>query len=191
MAAADPGAAALATYLATVAGLNVDSSLLAQWLVLVGVLALEVGSALSVLLVHAASAGARASRSEARHASAGARAKPEIRPVAAVQKFQAPAVAEPQKATVARPDAPVEATAHVSKNSRKHAKRGRPPRERKQAEAKIIDMARASGGRLPKNSVRKLGNMVSASRGTAHNALLALIAAGVLAKVGGALVLTA
>lgn len=178
MATADPGAAALATYLAAVAGLNVDSSLLAQWLVLVGVLALEVGSALSVLLVHAAGA---------------APARRQIRPVAPVQEFQPPAVAGPQKAAAAPPDAPVQATVQVSREQRsvKKSKRGRPPRERKEAEAKIIDMARANGGRLSKNSVRKLGQMVSASRGTAHNALLGLIAAGVIAKTAAGLVLTA
>lgn len=81
----------------------------------------------------------------------------------------------------------------VSREQRsvKKSKRGRPPRERKEAEAKIIDMARANGGRLSKNSVRKLGQMVSASRGTAHNALLGLIAAGVIAKTAAGLVLTA
>lgn len=49
---ADPGAQALATYLA-VLDFNLDAALIGQWLVLIPVLALEVGSALAVLLVRA------------------------------------------------------------------------------------------------------------------------------------------
>ena len=51
---ADPGATALATYLA-IFGLKVEPSLLTELLVLVGVLALELGSALSLVLVQAVS----------------------------------------------------------------------------------------------------------------------------------------
>ena len=51
---ADPGAKALATYLA-IPGLRVEPSLLTELLILVGVLALELGSALSLVLVQAVS----------------------------------------------------------------------------------------------------------------------------------------
>ena len=51
---ADPGATALATYLA-IFGLKVEPSLLTELLILVGVLALELGSALSLVLVQAVS----------------------------------------------------------------------------------------------------------------------------------------
>lgn len=50
--AADPGAAALSTYLAAF-GLVVPAALLTEWMALVGVLALELGSALSLVLVQA------------------------------------------------------------------------------------------------------------------------------------------
>ena len=50
---ADPGAAALAAYL-VIFGFEVEPNLLTEALILVGVLALEVGSALSVVLVQAA-----------------------------------------------------------------------------------------------------------------------------------------
>jgi hypothetical protein len=50
----DPGATALATYLA-IFGLKVQPSLLTELLILVGVLALELGSALSLVLVRALS----------------------------------------------------------------------------------------------------------------------------------------
>lgn len=49
---ADPGASALAAYLSLL-GLNVDPALLTNLLLLVGVLALEVGSALSIVMVRA------------------------------------------------------------------------------------------------------------------------------------------
>ena len=71
------------------------------------------------------------------------------------------------------------------------SKRGRPAKARLEAQGKVIDLLKASGGKLSKNSVRKLGKMVKARRSTAHNALLGLIASGVVAKVGGALVLSA
>jgi hypothetical protein len=51
---ADPGATALATYLA-IFGLKVEPSLLTELLILVGVIALELGSALSLVLVQAVS----------------------------------------------------------------------------------------------------------------------------------------
>ena len=54
---ADPGATALATYLA-IFGLKVEPSLLTELLILVGVLALELGSALSLVLVQAVSGSA-------------------------------------------------------------------------------------------------------------------------------------
>lgn len=51
---ADPGSVALATYLAAI-GVSVSSEVLSQWLILVPVLALEVGSALAMVLVQAVS----------------------------------------------------------------------------------------------------------------------------------------
>jgi hypothetical protein len=54
---ADPGAAALATYLA-IFGVKVEPGLVTELLILVGVLALELGSALSLVLVQAVSGSA-------------------------------------------------------------------------------------------------------------------------------------
>ena len=51
---ADPGSAALGTYLALL-GVTVSNDVLAQWLLLVPVLALEVGAALAVVLVQSVS----------------------------------------------------------------------------------------------------------------------------------------
>ena len=60
---ADPGASALAAYLGLV-GLKVEASLLSELLILVGVLALEVGSALSLVMVQAVSVSRAAVRAE-------------------------------------------------------------------------------------------------------------------------------
>ena len=58
---ADPGATALATYLA-IFGLKVEPGLLTELLILVGVVASELGSALSLVLVQAVSGGATESQ---------------------------------------------------------------------------------------------------------------------------------
>jgi hypothetical protein len=157
--AADPGAAALAAYLQLL-GVTIPAPLLSHWLVLVGVLALEVGSALAVVLVRAA--GPREGRRV---------------PVHEFQGKMPPQPAEP-------PAGPQ----RVSKKSR----RGRPAKERLEAQAKVIDLLKANRGRLPKNSTtRKLGKMAGARKSTMHLALAALIAAGAVARTAsGGLVLT-
>jgi hypothetical protein len=164
-AAADPGAAALAGYLG-VFGVKVDVGLLAQWLVLVGVLALEVGSALSVLLVHAA-------------------AGRQIRPVAAVQELPSPDMPKPDKAAVALSAAPPSPC--IKKG------RGRPARERKAAETVILGQLKANGGKLPSvaASARRLGKMAGVSKSTVNSVMLAMMAAGVVAQQAGRLVLVA
>jgi hypothetical protein len=162
-AAADPGAMALATYLG-IFGLTVDSSMLAQWLVLVGVLALEVGSALSLLLVHAAGTPQRG------------------RGTAILGQLRR--VPDPEKAAVALPEPRETATRPaVSK------KRGRPARERKEAEAKVIELLRTAGGEIPARSTRKLGRMLDVRKSTAHSALLGLLATGAIVKTAAGLVL--
>ena len=68
--------------------------------------------------------------------------------------------------------------------------RGRPPRERKEAEVAILGQLKANGGQLPASSTRKLGRLLDVRKSTAHSALLGLIAAGVVAKTAaGVLVL--
>jgi hypothetical protein len=62
--AADPGSEARATYLG-IFGLKVEPSLLTELLILVGVLALELGSALSLVLVQAVSASPTSRPSQA------------------------------------------------------------------------------------------------------------------------------
>jgi hypothetical protein len=108
-------------------------------------------------------------------------------PVAA-HEFGGHPVPEPEKAAVT-PPAALEAVPETV--SRKSRKRGRPPRERQEAEAKVIELLRTAGGKVSKNSsTRKLGKMAGVRKSTMHAALTALLATGVLAKAGGAWVLT-
>jgi hypothetical protein len=94
-------------------------------------------------------------------------------------------VAEPQKAAVAPPEPRETAKLALPKKS----KRGRPAKERLQAQAKVIDLLKASGGRLPKKSERRLGKLAGARKSTMHLALTGLIAAGLVAKTAAGLVL--
>ena len=60
-----------------------------------------------------------------------------------------------------------------------------------EAEANVVDILKARGGRLDAATVRGMARLICGSKSTAHNALAGLIAAGVVAKAGGALVLAA
>jgi hypothetical protein len=62
---ADPGAAALASYLTTF-GVAIPAGVVSEWLVLVGVIALELGSALSIVFVRSVSGGHRSAPSTGR-----------------------------------------------------------------------------------------------------------------------------
>jgi hypothetical protein len=57
------------------------------------------------------------------------------------------------------------------------------------AEKRIVDAIRDRGGRLEGGSVRRLAKMVRGRRSTVHNAVAGLIAAGIVARVSGQLVL--
>src|SRR5262249_9636421 len=62
---------------------------------------------------------------------------------------------------------------------------------REQAQARIVDTLKDAGGKLDGASVRALAKGTGAKRSTVHNALASLIGAGIVAKVGAGLVLTA
>jgi DNA-binding IclR family transcriptional regulator len=60
------------------------------------------------------------------------------------------------------------------------------------ASAAIVDTLRDRGGRIENASVRGLASLINATKSNVHNALMALVAAGVVARVaGGGLVLQA
>jgi hypothetical protein len=159
--AGDAGATALSTVLALF-GLAVPAAALAPWLVLVGVLALEVGSSLAVVLLRGASTPVRQSR-----------------PLTAAVDSPAQEPSKPAKAV------------HAPQAAPRRAKRGRVRAKgtRDAAADKIVDTLQANGGRAPGASVRQLGAMLGERKSTVHNAVAMLVASGVIERVGRELVL--
>jgi len=179
-AAADPAAAALASYLRLI-GVAIPAPILSEWLVLVGVIALELGSALSIVLVRSVSGGPRWALSTAgapQTPAALARTKPVDR-----QK-PVPSSVPPRPRT-----ASVGANSAASRPSRGQSARTRQSGSKDAAATKIVDTLREQGGRAPGGSVRRLGAMIGERRSTTWNALAALIASGVIERVGSELVL--
>lgn len=187
---ADPAMAALATYLA-VFGFAVAPATLADVIVLIGVLALEVGSATAGLLVAAGvTAGARPLVQAAEvqpspvRLSTVAQTAPLDQPdgVTVDQSTDQPdqrhplALDQPDEATVDRP----------------LSRRGciKAPETRTTTADAILDQLRRAGGKAA-GSERQLAEAIGASRSTYRRALHSLVAAGVVAKAGEALILRA
>jgi uncharacterized membrane protein len=177
---ADAGADSLATYAAAL-GLSIQPKALGDLLVLVGVLALEMGSALSVLLVRSVALD---------------KPKPTVQTswTAALQEHR-PALPAPAADDVPLKvlDSPVLDNTEAAVRAPQLSKRrglGSFGRKRQQdIEAAVLDRLKASGGQLSDASVRGLASMVGAPKSTVHLALGALVASGLVAKVGEALVL--
>lgn len=162
--AADPGATALATYLAAL-GLAVPATLLTEWLVLVGVVALEVGSALAGLLLASVSPPRVVTRAaeDTRDADAG-------------------------KAAHTLADMPAD---------KANGSRGLPSRasggqrlgtagrlSRTDAGERIVDAIRERGGKLDTGATaRGIAQLIGGRKTTAHVALGALLAAGVVERL--------
>ena len=162
--AADAGAAALSTYLAAV-GVLVPVHALSQWLVLVSVFALELGSALSVVLVRPVSVSVRTTVSYSTETPVFPLSGPSGQTQSALPSTDA--------------DKPA-----------KHARRTVVARaDRTAAQDAILSVIKQDGGRLDDGRVRTLAKRIGASRSTAHVALLGLISAGTVVRVGGELVL--
>jgi hypothetical protein len=156
--ASDAGAAALSTLLAQF-GWTVPAAALSTWLVLVGVLALETGSSLAVVLARSVDSPPRRRRS----------------PQTAAVDSPAPDTSQTEKAAVA-PSEP-----------QPRAKRGQGRKDA--AADKIVDTLRQHGGRAPTGSVRRLGAMIGERKSTVHNAIAMLAAAGVIERIGSELLL--
>jgi hypothetical protein len=184
---ADPGSAALATYLASL-GFDVPVSRLTDWLVLIPVLALEVGAALAGVLVHSVG-GHRPSMSKG-----------------APQPATMP---EPRSAAVdslVRESAPwtpalVKAAASAKSGAKRRCSLVGPERvstrrlgnatvaTKVDAQQAIVSTLQVNGGRMDGASVRGLAALIGAHKSNVHNAIAALIAAGTVARLGGGLVL--
>jgi hypothetical protein len=199
--AADPGAAALSNYLATF-GLSLPAGVVSEWMVLIGVVALELGSALSVVLVRAAAVYPpwTAPQSTAVDRQAPKRA---AEPVDGRERVPAPETRRQRNAPVdaesARVAPFVRSTAVATGPGRKSVVRRTANRRLGQvavatkadAQARLVDTLKAQGGRIEGASIRGLAALIGARRSNVHNALAALVAAGTVAKIGTALVLQA
>jgi hypothetical protein len=97
-----------------------------------------------------------------------------------------PAGVDDEGRAPSKPAEPVQ----VSAAEPRRAKRGQSAAGSKSAAAsKIVETLQAAGGRAPAGSVRRLGQAIGERKSTVHNALAALVASGVVERVGGELVL--
>lgn len=175
--AADPAATALAHYL-SVFGIAVPASVLSEWLVLIGVVALELGSATAGLLMRA-----MASTSESERTAPSAVQSPE-RPTP-------PAASnEPARAILDKEPSTLEVSKDFVQKRPRGQRLGRTSLVSKEAAGvRIVDTIKERGGRLEGASVRGLAALIGGRKSTVHSALAGLVAAGVIARLGGELVL--
>jgi len=150
----DPAASALAAYLAML-GFVVAPAVLSEWFVLVPVLALEVGSTLSVLLAQSVAPAPRVSATQ----------------TFADRKHEHPEHTEPEPVVHVVQARPVE----VSEPQ---------PTVRHDVKKRIVNQLKANGGSAHA-SERGLAKLIGTSKPTARRALQGLIAAGVIACEAG------
>jgi hypothetical protein len=166
--APDPGAVALAAYAASL-GVKIDAQQLGLWLPLIGVLALELGAAFSVVLVRSV-AGAGVAHVAHVH-SAGV----------SVAHSEAPAVSTDERAPPKRPT--------VSQKRATRAKRRRDDDHdqapRKRGLSGLLDAGQGSGGKVVALSQRKLARKIGVSRRTLERAMRDAAAAGALVMDAG------
>jgi hypothetical protein len=188
---ADPGSAALATYLAGT-GLTVSASTLADYLTLAPVLALEVGAALSGVLVQSVGGGQHLPMSKGAPRTETA-PEPRREPVDTRAPAPAPKTPPREKAAVDANSAARRKPTRVAPGRVSTRRLGNAAVATKAgASAAIVDTLRDRGGRIENASVRGLASLINATKSNVHNALMALVAAGVVARVaGGGLVLQA
>jgi hypothetical protein len=185
---ADPGAHALSVYLAAL-GIVVSAGLLSQWLTLVPVIGLEVGAALSLLLVQSVSGGRSVLSSKEAPERVDA-------PAVIETTVDSRAPAHPRQPEPTRLDIKPPAQKPRTKSMRTATQRLTKRRlgqgttlTKADAQAKLVDTLKKQGGKIEEASVRGVARLIGARRSTVHNALAALVSAGVVAKLGGVLVL--
>jgi len=148
----DPAASALSTYLA-VFGLTVAPSVLSEWLVLIGVLALEVGSAFAGILAQSFGGPARVT-----HVAATRKHETDTALVQTPRSEAVQAVVHPVKLEVPEP---VDQT-------------------RQKVKRAIVQQLKASGGSVSSGE-RGLAKLIGANRSTMRRAINGLVVAGVIA----------
>jgi hypothetical protein len=174
--AADPASSALSTYLAAL-GIAVPIDVLARWLTLVPVLALELGAALAAVLIDAVTAEPKA-----------------ITKTAVASKLRAPGItstAHPSDVSGQPSDKPQKTNGRQVRRpaSRARLAKDRRTRANAAAQTRIIEALKKGGGKIEAGSVRKVAGLIGARKSTVHSAMALLLAAGTVTKVGRALVL--
>jgi hypothetical protein len=164
---ADPGASALASYLCLF-GVNVPASMLAEWLVLVGVVALEVGSALAVVLVRAVSTGHQASKKSPPTHSLDVSGRTPARPAQSQ-------LALPDTKPAEKPNR--DGSKSGGKRPQKSAK-GRTPASKRRL-SNVVRLVQRAGGHLD-GGQRELARKLKLSKSRTHELLKEGAAAGML-----------
>lgn len=154
---ADPAASAMATYLAAL-GVTVAVASLSDWLALMPVLALEIGSALAIVLVNGTRVGTGAPNHGTQGASETARFRPGAVPSVSERVSEGSANDLPESETVVPPDEPWNAP----------------------LKAAVLAHLRDAGGSL-RTGQRALAKALGASTTELHRTIHALAGAGVIA----------
>jgi hypothetical protein len=179
---ANSDAKALARYI-TAVGLDVTPDRLNDLLVLLAVLMIEAGGGLSLAIGMALQTVPETLRLVEQKAGDGDK---DIAGHSSSPNSTTTTAAQPESASM-------RVVASKPSRQRPDMSTARPPRRGRQskatAEKRIVDAIRGRGGRLEGGSVRRLAKMVRGRRSTVHNAVAGLIAAGIVARVSGQLVL--
>jgi hypothetical protein len=160
--APDPGAMALSVYAASL-GAKVDPAVLGLWLPLIGVLALELGAAFSVVLVRSV-AGAQVAHVAQAHSTGDV-----------VAHSEAPAVSTDERAPPQPTVSQKRATLAKHRQKRRDDDDQAP---RKRGLSGLLDAVQASSGKVVSLSQRKLARQIGVSRRTLERALRDAAAAG-------------
>jgi hypothetical protein len=184
VASADPLADAVVLYSAA-AGLNLQADAVATWLHLIVVLFLEVGSAFGLIVALAVSA-----TGSTVDANGGGRTEARPNGPQAVS-VQAEPVVESTVDTAEPMNARVDTAADTLDNTTDKAAQRKPSvSKRSDAQARLLDALHDNGGKLMNEGVRGLAKLIGGRKSTVHNALVGLLAAGVVSRMAdGALVL--
>jgi hypothetical protein len=169
--AADPASSALSTYLAAL-GIAVPIDVLARWLTLIPVLALELGAAMAAVLIDGVTRQGVIDKTEGADCPSYAGVAPS-------------ASGQP----VAKPPKPSRGRRIGDRASRAKLAKDRRTRANAAAQTRIIEALKKRGGRIEAGSVRKVAGLIRGRRSTVHAALGMLVAAGTVVKVGRALTL--
>lgn len=170
---ADPGSTALATYLATI-GISVSATRLTDWLVLVPVIALELGAALALLLVQSVSSGQAAGVATGQQ-------------TASVTEQKADTGSDTQSA---QPDTESRAPAsepgekrtpqQARKRTRKKGGKGGPGGQSgKRRLGNVVDLLKARGGQI-KGGQREIAKALRLSKSRVNEMLHEAAAAGIV-----------